>query len=76
MNKERRAKLRKAIEYIEKAKDIVDDVSADEGMAFDNLSEGLQQTDRGEQMEDNVDSLDDASDTLDEAISSIEDAMI
>lgn len=43
--------------------------------AFDNMSEGLQQTMRGEQMDENVYSLQEAIDKIEEAIDSINDVM-
>lgn len=68
MNNERRARIKTAHKMIKDALQILESVKDDEEDAFDNLSEGLQQTMRGEQMEENVD-------TLDGVIEAIEDAL-
>jgi len=65
MNNIRRKELSKAKNMIDQAQMIIQNVKFDEEMAFDNLSEGLQQTMRGESMENNIDVLDDISDAID-----------
>lgn len=75
MNKERRVKLKEAIEIIERGKDIVEDVKFDEEFAFDNLSEGLQATTRGQTMEECIDYMDEAIEKLEEAIEGIKDCV-
>lgn len=42
--------------------------------AFDNMPEGLQESDRGVEMEENIEALDDAISALDDAISSLQEA--
>lgn len=68
MNKDRRNRLEKAKGIIEQAQMVIEDVMTEEEMAFDNLSEGLQQTMRGETMENNIDILNDMKDLIDEVI--------
>lgn len=68
MNNERRRKIKQAKELLDKANDLINDVINDEDMAFNNLSEGLQQTMRGEQMEENVSEMEEAIDGLEEVI--------
>lgn len=68
MNKDRRKKLQEAESMINKAKDIIYSVQIDEQIAFDNLSEGLQQTLRGEQMESNIDVMDEMLEQIDELL--------
>lgn len=68
MNNERRKKIRIAKTLIDQARDIIYDVMSDEENAFDNLSEGLQQTMRGERMEENVREMEEAIDKIDEAV--------
>lgn len=68
MNKDRRNRLEKAKDIIEQAQIVIEDVMTEEEMAFDNLSEGLQQTMRGETMENNIDILNDMKDLIDEVI--------
>jgi DNA repair ATPase RecN len=71
MNKENRKKLEKAISLIDNAKEIVERIKDEEQDKFDNLSEGLQQSDKGEKFEDNVSTLDEVLSQLDEAIDGI-----
>lgn len=68
MNNVRRKKLNTAKALLDQARDIINDVMMDEENAFDNLSEGLQQTMRGEQMEENVSEMEEAIDKIDEAV--------
>lgn len=72
MNKVRRKQLTEARRYIDKALDIIQDVLNEEQMAFDNLSEGLQCTMRGETMENNVSELEEAVDHMNEAIENLD----
>ena len=65
MNKERRKLIKKANQLLLEAKDIIEDVLNDEENAFDNLSEGLQCTMRGEQMENNIGEMEDAINNID-----------
>lgn len=72
MNKARRMRLTEAKSLLEQANDIINDVMNEEDNAFNNLSEGLQQTMRGEQMEDNIGEMEDVIDNIEEAISGLE----
>lgn len=74
MNKEKRKRLDAAINLINQAREIVEDVSNEEQEGFDNLTEGLQASERGQQMEEVIGNLNDAIDNIDEAISYIEEA--
>lgn len=75
MNNTRRAQIRKALEMIETAKSILEEMADEEQECFDNLPEGLQESERGEQMEENAynlveayEGLADIMDTIDEVI--------
>ena len=68
MNQERRVQLFKAKGMIINAIDVLKDISNKEEIAFDNLSDGLQQTMRGQQMEDNIDNFNDAINGLKEMV--------
>lgn len=59
MNNDRR-------KVLAEAKDLIEQES------FDNLPEGLQQSERGEQMEENVSNLESSMNSLDEVISCLE----
>ena len=60
MNNTRRLQIKRAIQLIEQAQNILDEVLNDEQNAFDNLPESFQESSRGEQMEENIDSIQDA----------------
>ena len=66
MNKERRKKLACVISKLQDNASILMAIQEDEQMAFDNLPEGLQTSEKGEKMEE-------AASQLEEAVSQIED---
>lgn len=68
MNAERRKLIDEAIEKLESVKDILFNVRKDEEEVFENMSEGQQESEKGQIMRE-------AIDNLDEAISSIESAV-
>ena len=74
MNRDKRKRLDVAITLLNQARDIVDEVLNEEQEGFDNLTEGLQASERGQQMECAVTNLNDAIDNIDGAISYIEEA--
>lgn len=57
MNDDRRKRIDEAMEHISAAREILDTVIAEEQEAFDNLPEGLQNSERGQKMEETADSL-------------------
>lgn len=72
MNGKRRKQLAEAKIYIDKALDIIQDVLLEEEMAYDNLSEGLQCTLRGESMENNISELEEVVDYANEIINCLD----
>ena len=74
MNKQDRKELEKAINDIENAKSLVEEILDNEQSKFDNLPEGLQVSEKGQKMEENISSLDDARNLLEEAIQLIQTA--
>lgn len=72
MNNLRRMQIKRAIQLLEQAKEVLDGVLDEESNAFDNLPESIQQSSRGEQMEDNVDKLQETIDLIDEAQDALE----
>ena len=70
MNNKRRKELRKAIEIIETALDIVNQVKDEEEDSMYNYPENLQGTETYENMEVAVDTMDDAISNIDDRISS------
>lgn len=72
MNKQRRKKLEEALNLIDQAKDILEEVKDEEQDAFDNLPENFQNGERGEEMQNYIEMLDEAYGYLDDANSVIE----
>lgn len=61
MNRERRVEIGRIIDSLQ-------NVIADEQDAYDNMPEGIQESERGEKMEMGLDSLHEAIDTLEELV--------
>lgn len=76
MNKQRRAEIRNIIDSLNEIKTQLDSVAFDEQFAFDNLSEGLQCSMKGERIEECAETLSEAVDSLDDIISNLEDTII
>ncbi|MDD5950598.1 MAG: hypothetical protein PUC53_01825 [Bacteroidales bacterium] len=73
MNAARRKELSKAIDLIEQAKEIISAVAEEEREAYENLPEGLQESEMGEKMNEIADDLeyvdlDEVVDTIQEII--------
>lgn len=68
MNKQRLGEIKKIIDNVNECKDDLDDVMADEQIAFDNMPENLQLSSNGERSEEAIDILDNAVEKLDEVI--------
>lgn len=75
MNDKRRGKLRRAIDFIERAYGIIDDIRYEEQDSMDNIPETLQGSDRYARMEDTRDALEKAYDYCDSAIDALNDAV-
>lgn len=71
MNNKRRKEIANAIRQIE---NVVSSILADEEEAFDNMPEGLQESERGDISQEAQDNLSNAIDALEEAIICLEDA--
>lgn len=67
MNKYRREQIRKALQLVEEAYSLLSVAKDEEEMAYENLPESLQSSERGEAMQENVDNLDTAVTALEEA---------
>ena len=75
MNKNDRKQLEKALALLGEAQEIIDAIKDGEQEKFDNLSEGLQQTEKGQKFEETVSTLEDAWNSIDEAVGGINEAM-
>ena len=74
MNKVRRKALDEVISKIEEAKELLENLQAEEEEYRDNMPENLQGSERYEAADAAVDNMSSAVDALDGAISSIESA--
>ena len=72
MNNSRRKELRRIIEIFENEKQKLDIVINNEQDSFDNLTDSLQQTMRGQQMEEYIDKMNEAIVCIEDAIELIE----
>lgn len=68
MNKQRRKELKDVIDTINEMKSKINYLASEEEMAFDNLSEGLQQSWMGEELEENAEYLFESIDKIDELL--------
>lgn len=76
MNKERRKKLAKALELMQEADAILEEVKEEEEEeAFDNLPESIQDSDRGETMQGYIETIDDTRDYLSDAVDTLADQL-
>lgn len=66
MNNMRRKNVMEALELIEKARNILEEVKDEEQAAYNNLPESLQYGERGEQMQENVDTIEEYLSYLEE----------
>lgn len=72
MNKNRRKRISEVVYVLNQAKDVLTTVMDEEDDAFNNLSDGLQCTMRGEQMEENVSELEEAINHIEEALDNLD----
>lgn len=64
MNKERRKAIVHALEMINKARSILEQVRDEENDAYENMPASLQESDRGITMQDGLDALSETIDDL------------
>jgi formiminotetrahydrofolate cyclodeaminase len=74
MNKARRKSLRDIHDSLTGLKDRLEDVMCKEQEAFDNLTESLKCTQRGQEMEGYIDALDNAISDLEYLCSDVDDS--
>lgn len=72
MNQEQRKKIGKIVGILEDQRDDMTEMREEEQEKFDNLTEGLQQTENGEAMEIAITQLENGADDLDGVITTIE----
>lgn len=72
MNKIRRKAIAKVKELVEIAKSDLENILWDEEDAFENMPDGLKESDRGAAMEEGIDELSEIIDGLDNIVDSLE----
>lgn len=72
MNKQDRRQLQEAIDLINQANEIITIVKEQEEVKYDNLPEGIQESERGDKFQENIDSLDSAVYDIESVIESLE----
>lgn len=75
MNKQRRKTIEEVIGLLEDAKSTLETITEEEQEAYDNLPEGIQDSERGETMYNNVSEMEEASSTLEDVISQLQDVI-
>ena len=68
MNAMQRKTLQGYVESLGEIKNAIDEMTEEEQDKYDNMPEGLQESERGEAMQEAIDNLESASSSLEEAI--------
>lgn len=74
MNKARREKIANVVKMLEEAHSITEEIAGEERDAFDNLSEGLQQSDKGQTMDQTATELEEAAQNISDALDALNNA--
>lgn len=75
MNNRKRNELKTAINYLQKAQDIIINVSNTESDNYENLPESFQLSENGEKMESAIDRLEEIEESIDLVIESVEEVI-
>ena len=75
MNKERRKRLNMVVDSLVDNQSILESVMEDESDAYENMPDGLKESDRGCTMEENIETLDDIVSDISELIDKINDLL-
>lgn len=68
MNAKQRKELQGYADSLDEIKCAIEEMRDDEECKFDNMPEGLQESERGEAMQEAIDNLESASSSIEEAI--------
>lgn len=74
MNAARRKTISEAVALIDQAHDLIEEIANQERESFDNLPEGLQESERGERMDEIATALEEAYMTLTDVVDQLNDA--
>lgn len=75
MNKDRRKRLSDIIAKLEVLQSEIQSLAEEERECFDNMPEGLQESERGSAIEDNADDLDDTDSDFESLLDTLNDIM-
>ena len=76
MNKKDRKVISGWIDKLEEIKSEIEDMQTEEECKFDNLPEGIQESERGERMIESIEYLGDSVSSIEEAIDSLNEAKV
>lgn len=71
MNNKDRKKLEEALILLGESQEIIDSIKESEQEKYENLPEGIQQSEKGQKLEESASLLEEAWDSIDEAIGNI-----
>lgn len=74
MNNVRRKDINKIINTIEILKSQIENLLSEEEFSFDNMPEGIQESEKGDKSQEAIENLQSAIDSIDEAIDYLTDA--
>lgn len=72
MNKDRRKSIERIVDKINEIKADLTSIRGDEEEAYDNLPEGIQESERGDSMQEAIEAMDNADGALQEAADFLE----
>lgn len=75
MNKQRRTEIEAVLNELADLRSRIESIQSDEQDAYDNMPEGLQQSERGQKAEEACSRLEDAVTAFDDLESALNDAM-
>lgn len=75
MNKERRKRLNMVVDSLVDNQSILESVMEDESDVYENMPDGLKESDRGCTMEENIETLDEIVSDISELIDKINDLL-
>jgi hypothetical protein len=75
MNNERRSNIRRILDEMTAGMEALRELQEEEQESFDNLPEGLQQSDRGQEIEECAGDFDMAIDSIENAIDEVQDIL-
>jgi hypothetical protein len=75
MNAARRKELRRALDLLSEAREIISMCGEEERAAFDNLSLGLQESELGQRLDEAANALEEAAGALEDVESNVDEAI-